>query len=221
MFRAIRPLAALGLLIVPAIAAASPEEPATVEELVSAVEGTYKGVKSLKADFVQTVSSPVAGELKQKGKVQVESPRKARWDVLGDQASSFITNGERIWLYTPTMNQVMVMQDLSTTGGGNVDLLALLDDMTKLDEQFKVTMVEGGEGKKDYRIKLEPKAAGGQYKQVELVFSRKKFSLEQVILTNSMGDTIRMEFSSVKLNADIPDANFQFEIPEGVTVIEG
>lgn len=221
MIRAIRPLAALGLLLAPAIAAASPEEPATVEELVKAVEGTYKGVKSLKADFVQTVSSPVAGELKQKGRVEVESPRKARWEVLGDQPSSFITNGERIWLYTPQMNQVMVMQDLSTTGGGNVDLLALLDDMSKLDEQFEVAMVEGGAGKKAYRIKLEPKAEGSQYKEVELVFSRKKFTLQEVVLKNAMGDTIRMDFSSVKLNVDIPDASFQFEIPEGVTVIEG
>lgn len=221
MSRFLRPIAALGLLLAPAIAAASPEDPATVEELITAVEGTYKDVKSLKADFVQTVASPVAGELKQKGKVQVESPRKARWDVLGDQPSSFITNGERIWLYTPAMNQVMVMQDLSSAGGGNVDLLALLDDMSKLGEQFEVQMVEGSGGKKPYRVKLAPKAEGSQYKEVELVFARKKFTLEEVVLKNAMGDTIRMDFSSVKLNVDIPDAAFQFEIPEGVTVIEG
>jgi outer membrane lipoprotein carrier protein len=200
---------------------ASPEDPTTVQELIDAVEGTYKDVKSLKADFVQTVSSPVAGELKQKGRVQVESPRKARWDVLGDQPSSFITNGERIWLYTPAMKQVMVMQDLSTTGGGNVDLLALLDDMSKLDEQFTVTMSEGGGGKQAYRVKLQPKADRSQYQEVELVFARKKFTLEEVVLKNAMGDTIRMDFSGVKLNADIPDASFEFAIPEGVTVIEG
>lgn len=220
MNRFFRPLA-LGLVFVPAVASASPEEPATVEELVAAVEGTYKGVTSLRADFVQTVSSAVAGELRQKGKVQVEAPRKARWDMLGDQPSSFITNGERIWLYTPTMKQVMVMQDLSGGGGGNVDLLALLDDVSTLDEQFTVTMVEGGGGKRAYRVKLVPKTEGGQYKEVELVFARKKFTLEAVLLRGAMGDTIRMEFSSVRLNADIPDAIFQFEIPEGVTVIEG
>jgi outer membrane lipoprotein carrier protein len=221
VIRVIRPLAALGLLLAPVIAAASPEDPTTVQELIDAVEGTYKDVKSLKADFVQTVSSPVAGELKQKGRVQVESPRKARWDVLGDQPSSFITNGERIWLYTPAMKQVMVMQDLSTTGGGNVDLLALLDDMSKLDEQFTVTMSEGGGGKQAYRVKLQPKADRSQYQEVELVFARKKFTLEEVVLKNAMGDTIRMDFSGVKLNADIPDASFEFAIPEGVTVIEG
>ena len=77
MNRFFRPIA-LGLVFVPAAASASPEDPATVEELVAAVEGTYKGVTSLKADFVQTVSSAVSGELKQKGKVQVEAPRKAR-----------------------------------------------------------------------------------------------------------------------------------------------
>lgn len=221
MNRVIRPLAGLGLLFAPLVATASPENPETVQELVAAVEGTYKGVTSLKADFVQTVSSPVAGELKQRGKVQVESPRKARWDVLGDQPSSFITDGERIWLYTPAMNQVMVMQDLSTAGGGNVDLLALLDDMSKLDEQFVVTMAEGEAAKKGHRVVLQPKAEGSQYKEVELVFSRKKFALEEVVLKNAMGDTVRMDFSSVKLNVDIPDATFQFEIPEGVTVIEG
>ena len=209
------------LLGTSAVAWASAEEPATVEELISAVEGTYKDVKSLKADFVQVVASPVAGELKQKGKVQVEAPRKARWDVLGEQPSSFISNGEKIWLYTPTMNQVMVMQDLSSAGGGNIDLLALLDDMSKLDEQFDVKLVDGAGGKGPYRVQLSPKAAGSQYKEIELVFARKKFMLEQLLLKNAMGDTIRMEFSGAKLNTDIPDASFEFEIPEGVTVIEG
>jgi len=219
--RLLRRIAFVPALFVSTVASASPEEPATVEELITAVEVAYKDVKSLKADFVQVVASPVAGELKQKGKVQVEAPRKARWDVLGEQPSSFISNGERIWLYTPTMNQVMVMQDLSGAGGSNIDLLALLDDMSKLGEQFEVQLAGGGDGKGPYRVKLAPRAAGGQYKEIELVFSRKKMLLEQLSLKNAMGDTIRMEFSSVRLNADIPDANFEFEIPEGVTVIEG
>lgn len=213
-------LAAVFALAMPAVAVASPEEPANVEELVAAVEGTYKDVKSLRAEFTQVVASPVAGELKQKGEVQVKSPRKARWDVKGDQPSSFITNGEKMWLFTPAMNQVMVMDDMSS-GGGTVDLLALLDDMSKLDEQFDVTMTGGSSGKDPYRVSLVPKAAGQPYKKVELVFSRKKFTLEEVVLHNPMGDTFKLEFSGVKLNADIPDASFQFEIPEGVTVIEG
>ena len=221
MSRLLHRVALFPALLSSTVAFASPEEPETVEELIAAVEVVYRDVKSLKADFVQVVASPVAGEIKQKGKVQVEAPRKARWDVLGEQPSSFISNGERIWLYTPTMNQVMVMKDLSGAGGANIDLLAILDDMSKLGEQFEVELAGGAEGKGPYRVKLAPKASGGQYQEVELVFSRKKMVLEQLSLKNAMGDTIRMEFSSLRLNADIPDANFEFEIPEGVTVIEG
>ena len=220
--RRFMPLVVFGLVAVSAgPAAASPEAPATVEELVRAVEARYKDASSLKGEFVQTVASPVAGEIKQRGKVQVESPRKARWDILGDQPSSFITNGEQIWLYTPTMKQVMVMKDLSAASGGSVDLLALLDDMSKLDEQFEVTMLEGSRGKKPYRIKLVPRAEGGQYQEIELVFGRKSLMLEEVRMKNAMGDAISMVFSGVKLNVDIPDETFVFEIPDGVTVIEG
>ncbi len=218
--RTARVLLAAAFAVLPAVAAASPEEPENVQELVAAVGGTYKDVKSLRAEFTQVVASPVTGELKQKGEVQVKAPRKARWDVKGDQPSSFITNGQKMWLFTPAMNQVMVMEDMSG-GGGTVDLLALLDDMSKLDEQFEVTMTGGSGGKDPFRVTLVPKAGGQAYKKVELVFARKKFTLEQVVLHNPMGDTVQLEFSSVKLNADIPDASFQFEIPEGVTVIEG
>jgi chaperone LolA len=213
--------ASLGTAVLPSTALASPAEPVSVEELVTALEGTYKDVKSLKAEFVQTVSSPVAGESKQRGRVLVKAPRMARWETLGDQGSAFITNGAKIWVYTPAVKQVMVMQDLSGGGGGNVDLLSLLDDMSKLDEQFTVTMLDDGGGRKPYRVSLVPKVAGGSYQKVELVISRKKFVLAGLVIYNAMGDRIELDFSSVKLNAEITDANFEFAIPEGVTVIEG
>jgi len=207
-----------GVLVQEAQAQEAPE-PETVGELVKALEATYRNVTSLKADFVQVVKSPVAGEQRQRGKVNIKKPRKARWEFVGDQSSLFITDGKKMWLYTPAAKQVMVMEDLSKANGA--DLAELLDDLGKLDQRFDLKMLSAGDRSRPYLVEARPKEKGARFQKVELEISRRKFMLERVVITGSMGEVTELSFSGIKLNAAIPDSDFSFVAPPGVQVIPG
>lgn len=209
---------ALALQVSPAAAQEAPE-PATVPELVKALEATYKDVSSLRADFVQVVRSPVAGEQRQRGKVQVKKPRKARWDFVSEPQSHFITDGKQMWLYTPASKQVIVMNDLSQAGGADIGVL--LDDLGKLDQKFNLKLLAGGgaDRTRSYVVEASPKDANAKFKKVELAISRKKYMLERVTITGTMGEVTELTFSGIKLNTPMQDAEFSFTAPAGVQVI--
>ncbi|HJN72302.1 MAG TPA: outer membrane lipoprotein chaperone LolA [Myxococcota bacterium] len=207
-------------LLVSGPALASTDEPQNVEELIAAVEGTYGDVESLRADFVQVVRS-AGGEQKTKGRVVLKRPRLMKWDSTKEPGGTlFVSDGEKMWIYSPTDKQVLVYNDLSQAGGGLA--IDLLDSLEDLDEHFDVEFLgkEGGAKKNAFVVRLDPKAEDSPYKEVRLVLSRKKYELQQVILVDQFGTENEFTFSSVKLNPDIPASEFTFEPPDGVETID-
>jgi len=204
------------------VAYAEPATISTVDDLVTALQGRYKDIASLQAGFVQVQASAIAGDVRSKGTVQVKKPRKARWETTGDQGSLFVTNGAKMSIYTPAMKQVIQMEDMSQASSGSVDILALLEDISKLDEQFEVSIVGADDpaAKKHIVVDAVPRKAGG-YKNVRLEFDRKSLDLARVVFTDSMGGTTDLQFSGLKLDAKIDDSAFEFTPPDGVTVIDG
>ncbi len=210
-----------GVAVAAPVDAAAEPDPTTVQELIGVLKRTYTGVKSLEAAFTQVQRSPVAGEVRAKGKVQVKQPRMARWETLGEQGSLFITDGKQMTVYTPAAKQALVYPDLGVAGGGNIDVLGLLSDISKLDQHFDVKLVEGGApgDKKSFLVEAVPRAAG-TYKKVVLVFSRKKYDLERVAFVDQMGGETELTFTNVRLNPPLDDARFQFSPPPGTQVIQ-
>jgi len=209
----------LGLVTAPASMASAAEDPATVEELVVEIEKTYGGVQSVSADFVQ-VSRTATGEHKTKGKVSLKRPRLMKWDSTKEPGGTlFVTNGEKMWIYSPTDKQVLVYSDLSSSGGGAP--FDLLDSLEHLNEHFDVKLEssQGGKERKSIVVSLTPKAEG-QYKHIRLVVSKRKYEIESITLTDAFGGETEFVFTKVQLNSEIPDSEFEFAAPDGADVIE-
>lgn len=204
--------------VTPAPVAAA-DAPASVSELVDALKARYGDVSTLQASFVQTIKNPVMGDSVAKGTVEVARPRKARWETTGEQASLFVTDGKRMSVYTPAMNQVIQMADLSGADTGNVDILSLLEDLSKLDEQFTITMqpVQSGE---DIVVDAVPKKPVG-YQKVRITLAPSSLDLKAVAFTDGMGNTTQLTFSNLKLDVPLSADRFEFTPPEGTTVIDG
>jgi len=201
-----------------AIAAPADTDTVTVQQLVEGVENTYKDVHSLRADFTQVRRDAVmGGEAEQKGRVQIEKPRKMRWEYTGPDASQVISDGSKLWIYTPALKQVIESDDLSSGGS---EVLQLLDSLSEIDEHFEITLLGKGEGiRKSYEIELVPREAGA-FQKARITVSKKRYTLERLVVVDPMGNEIEMNFSQVRLNVDLPDSAFQFEAPEGVQVIK-
>ncbi len=210
----------LGLVAAPTSMASPTEDPATVEDLIVEIEKTYGGVQSVSADFVQ-VSRTATGEHKTKGKVSLKRPRLMKWDSTKEPGGTlFVTNGEKMWIYSPTDKQVLVYSDLSETGGGGAPF-DLLDSLEHLNEHFDVTLEssQGGKERKSIVVSLTPKKEG-QYKHIRLVVSKRKYEIESITLTDAFGGETEFVFTKVQLNSEIPDSEFEFAAPDGAEVIE-
>ena len=208
----------IGLVASPAIA--SDAEPTTVEDLVVEIEKTYGDVQSLRADLEQVSRNEAFGEQKTKGKVSLKRPGLMKWDFTEEPGGSlFVTNGKKMWVYSPTDSRVLVSSDLSQAGGGApIDLLNSLKNLT---EHFDVKLesLEGGKDSKSTVLVLTPKAEA-PFKSVRLVLSKRKYEIENIAMTDAFGTEVEIIFSRVQTNSDIPDSEFDFNPPAGVEVID-
>lgn len=198
------------------VEAAAGADPANAAELVAAVEKTYGGVSTLKADFVQVNRSKSTGaETRQKGHVSLKRPHKMRWDFVGADSNTFVTDGATMWVWSPATNQVIVSSASGASGGG---MTQLLDDLSQLNTLFDVTLVGGVGAAPSYVVDLKPKQQAN-FKNLRLTLTKKKYTVEQVLMTDLFDNQVELSFTGVKMNQDLPDAQFSFQIPAGAQVI--
>jgi outer membrane lipoprotein carrier protein len=206
----------LGLIALAAPGAAAAEnDPSTV---VQAVEARYAGVTVLQADFVQTTRSDVFGEERQTGELVLKRPRKMRWTFAGASAAAvsreFVTDGRTMWVYTRDENQVIQYDDVSTQSASADSLLQSLD---QLDALFVVQVMEPS-APGHVSLDLAPREASGQVKKLHLDLDA-DLLLERVVITDPFDNVTELAFTDVRLNADVPDSTFQFQVPSGAEVI--
>ena len=213
MLHALRNVALLGLLALPTGALAAPGAPANSQELVSEVKKAYTGTTSVRAEFTQVVRSKATGkEDRQKGKIALERPRKVRVELGGANGQLFVSDGASLWVYSARDKYATQMPDMGQ--GSSVGIL--LDDLARIDEVFAVALVPS-KSDRVVTARLTPRQPGA-FTTLELTFTKKKFELDRLVLTSATGDVTEMTFSGVRMNQDVPDADFRFTPPAGVTV---
>lgn len=195
---------------------ASPDSPATTAELVAAVKSAYQNVSSVRADFTQTVTNAAMGTPdRQRGKISLEKPRKIRVDLGAPLQSSVVSDGKTLWVYSVAQKQVIETPEVSA----GAEVGALLEDLAHLDEVFDVTLVDDKPPKPTHTVRLIPRKQGN-FKSIELTLSRQKYVLQALVLVDQLDNTTTMNFTNLRMNTDVPDSEFVFQVPQGVQVIK-
>ena len=199
------------------------DEELTNAQLVEQVKATYSGAESLRADFVQVVTTAGFGQgEKQRGRVWLMRPKKMRWEFKAPNPKSFVTDGETMWIWSPQENggkgQVIVYKNMASAGG----MSDLLTDLSKLDEYFAVERVSGDpHGKRLHVLSATPRAEDGTVKNLKIWVTKRNLHLERVVLTDKLGNVTDLSFSQVKLNpVNVKNTEFSFTVPKGAEVIE-
>ncbi len=193
-------------------AIAAPAAP-TTQQVLTEVKAAYAGTTSLRADFVQVVKSKATGkEVREKGRIAMERQRKLRVEMGTPTQQLMVTDGASMWVYSVKDKVAAQMPDLGQGSSAGV----LLEDLSRIDEVFNVEIVPG---KNDRQVvaKLTPREPG-PFTSMVLTFNRKKYELDTLQLTSATGDVTEMRFNGVRTNQDIPDGDFTFTPPAGVSV---
>ena len=184
---------------------------AETEELIKAIEAKYADVTGMQADFTQTTRSVLFGAEQQRGDVTLKRPSMMRWNFTNEK--QFVTDGKTMWIYTRADNQVIKYDDISTSTSTADSLLQSLD---KLSTIFKVELEPSDSGQ--HVLILLPNGENSQFKKIRLILS-KSLLVDHVVVTDAFDNVTELQFTNMKLNTEVSDSLFQFDIPSGAEVI--
>lgn len=165
------------------------------------------------------------GELLQQseGDFALQRPGKFSWHTALPFEQQLISNGQRLWLYDPDLEQVSIQ-----TVDANLHqtpALILSGNAEQLSANFEIVETSV-EGKADLDVKkntqsreflLLPRQTDPVFERLILVF--KGGVLSDLNVHDSLGQLTQFKLLNVIANTKMAAAQFEFEIPAGTEVI--
>jgi outer membrane lipoprotein carrier protein len=170
--------------------------------------------QTLSARFSQLTLDGSGTQLQETaGQLALKRPGLFRWHTDAPMEQLLVSNGEKVWLYDPDLEQVTIQtldQRLTHTPA-----LLLSGDVSKISENFEISHSESG-NVVDFILK--PKSKDSLFDSLRLSFRNKVLNDMQLI--DSIGQRTNILFLGVKMNEVQDDGLFTFDIPEGADVIQ-
>lgn len=196
------------LAALPLLAAADEQELAAqrLNDLLSSATTITGGFSQM------TISSNGASLQETTGNMQLKRPGMFRWHTDPPLEQLLVSNGETIWLFDPDLEQVTIQQ--LDRRLAHTPALLLSGDVSQLRQSFNISWTEGGSV---VDFTLTPKDEDSMFDNLRISFSNGVINDMQ--LSDPVGQRTNILFRNVELNTPLPDSRFIFDIPEGVDVI--
>lgn len=187
----------------------------TPEEIVAKVEKRYSGLKSLSANFEQSVQTSSGRIEKRKGKIYLKKPGKYR---LETKAQTVVSDGKSVWTYVPANNQVVVMPKDSEDSSNPENFLF------QYSQNFTSSLVESKKGSSGeiFLIRSVPKRKDSSIRQLDVLVDSKTWLTSKAEYIDFNGSKITYLLSKVKTDPklSLSDELFRFHPPKGTEIID-
>lgn len=177
------------------------------------------------------------GEVVVKFAGQGEPKVKFRWTYLQPTAQEIVSNGDRVWVYMPENNQVIVSDAESAAGAGENNPMAFLTGLGELSRDFNIARAEPPRDADGHHVlELQPRQGTALLSRLVIVVDQQVvaahlaasedaagqalFPIREITLYDVNGNSSRIAFQNVQINLDPPEGTFDFTIPAGVDVVE-
>ncbi|WP_022962516.1 outer membrane lipoprotein chaperone LolA [Halopseudomonas pelagia] len=200
-------LAALCLFSLPAMVMA--DEEAAAQRLNTLLSNA----STMTADFSQmTLSANGASMQETTGTLALKRPGMFRWHTDAPAEQELVSNGQKIWLYDPDLEQVTIQEmDQRLT---HTPALLLSGDVSSLQENFTITWQDSGNV---IDFTLTPKVNDTLFDSLRLSF--RDGVINDMQMSDAVGQRTNILFQDVELNQRLDDDQFTFAIPDGIDVI--
>jgi outer membrane lipoprotein carrier protein len=191
------------------IALACPAAASGVDQLKAFLGGAKTG----KTTFRQVVSGK-SGRVPQEssGTFAFARPGKFRWTYEKPHAQIIVGDGQKLWIYDPDLNQVVVRKLDQALGATPAALLAGDDSLEKNFE-----LHDGGKSGDAEFVDAKPRAADSGFGSIRIGL---KDNLPRTMeLHDSFGQVTQLSFGSFERNASVDAALFRFVPPPGADVV--
>lgn len=204
--RLIRCFLAILLALVLPVQAAENDSAERLTQLLRQADTLTARFSQLSLDATGTQLQETAGD------IALKRPGQFRWHTDEPMEQLLVSNGKKVWLYDPDLEQVTIQtldQRLTHTPA-----LLLSGDVSRISENFEITHQAAGEV---VDFTLQPKGNDSLFDSLRLSFRNGVINDMQLI--DSVGQRTNILFNNVKMNVSLDGDQFAFEVPEGTDVI--
>jgi outer membrane lipoprotein carrier protein len=198
-------LALVGLLAGPA--------PVWAADSVELLRAFVRDVKSGRADFTQTVSSPDGKRQKvSSGQFEFLRPNRFRFVYQKPDPQTIVSDGVKVWFHDPDLNQVTVRKLGDALGSTPASLLA----SSSMDKDFELKAEPDANGLA--WVRATPRQRDNTIQWLKVGFQGG--TLAAVEIADSFGQRSMLRLSRFQAEAGVPPETFRFVVPAGADVAE-
>ncbi|MES9850359.1 MAG: outer membrane lipoprotein carrier protein LolA [Candidatus Thiodiazotropha sp. L084R] len=180
---------------------------------IQQLEAFLQDLKTLKADFRQTLQQPDYDQVfGSNGVFYLKRPGQLRWEYQTPSQQLIVADGSRVWLHDIELEQVSHRSQDAVLKGTPAQLLS---DLGPVSQHFDVNEL-GDEGNLTW-LELIPKAEEAQFSSVRLALNDN--SLERMEMFDNFGQVTRFFFDNMLRNPELNDSLFEFEPPPLIDLI--
>jgi outer membrane lipoprotein carrier protein len=187
----------------------------TAQEVLDKVAAKYASVTDAEIHFTQTTKFSVAGLQQQaSGILYFKKPQKYHLEV---ETQTIVTDGETVWSYSAVNKQVIIDKfkvDEQAMTPDRVLVHAPSDFTSSILGQEKIGKTE------TVVLKLVPRSDNSSITAMKIWVSENDWMFRKVEIADISGKESTYLVTSLKMNIDLPDDRFSFQIPEGVEVVD-
>ena len=209
-------------------AAAAPTAPAATaqggrqdaNEILRRVETTAAGIRTLEADFTQSLRVPLLNTNQTStGKLYQRKPDRFLMRFTEPAGDVMVADGRYFWIYYPSTDRTQVVRTSIAEGGEQADFQKQF--LSNATERFVATMngQEAVDGRAAWSLTLVPKRES-PYKVIRIWVDRQDFLVRRFEMTEENNSVRRVELRNLKVNEPISDALFTFTPPAGAHIFE-
>lgn len=193
--------------------------PLSVSQILRGIQERYV-VRDFEADFIQESHLKAMAIVDTaEGHVYFRPPLAMRWHYKSPDEHMIISDGHTVWMYRPQDRQVMVGK--AGEFFGDTNLADFFAEPERLLERFVIEQPPAQQDNKEhYFLRLVPRGKHPNVKEVFLSVSKETFDIVQSDTHNFFGDLTRLRFSEFRFNQGLKSSFFQFQIPEGVDMLQ-
>ncbi|MDT8397010.1 MAG: outer membrane lipoprotein chaperone LolA [Pseudomonadales bacterium] len=172
---------------------------------------------SLRAEVEQLMLDQEGRELQEvRATLIMQKPDHFYWQTSEPYEQLMLTDGQKIWIYEPDLEQVTIQAFDAEVG--RTPVLLLSGSAASLAEAYDIEMALLPHNGRT-RFVLLPKDPGSLFERLSLTFFDDK--LEEMQFEDSLGQKTSLSFSGQEVNVPIAPEVFEFVIPPGTDVIDG
>jgi outer membrane lipoprotein carrier protein len=149
-----------------------------------------------------------------RGNVQIKKPGKMKWIYSSPDPQVLISDQKNLWLYIPE-EELVTKMPIESVYSSNTPALFLAGQGI-LTDIFNVVQVLTEKDK--FVAVFTPKAVESSLSRLVLRANKNNYQITGATVYDKLGNKTAIKFRSIRINEEIPESVFNFEVPTGVEV---